>query len=62
MGASTTEYFNKWEATRMLRDGLEETLNDLFDHKLNEADKELLMKMNLILIRQCLEDFGASAN
>lgn len=52
------EYFERWGATRVLRESLKDNMVALGDG-LSKQEQDALMRVNLIVIRQCLEDFGA---
>jgi hypothetical protein len=54
---TTEEFFESHTATRRLLDNLKAN-EDVFCYDMNEEDKKSLMRCNLIMIRQCLEDFG----
>lgn len=58
MSKSLEEFIDKYSAVKVLKKNLRANLDALTD--LSEEDKEMLMRMNLIMIRQCLQDFGAS--
>ena len=55
---SLDEFFESYGAAKVLRENLEMNL-DTLGYRLTKQDKEMLMRINLIAIRQCLEDFGA---
>jgi hypothetical protein len=57
MGKSLNEFIEKYSSVQLLEKNLRANL-DMLTH-LPEDDKDALMRMNLIMIRQCLEDFGA---
>jgi hypothetical protein len=54
------EWFENWPATRLLRENLEINLDTMAGKELNDEERETLMRMNLVVVRQCLEDFGVS--
>jgi hypothetical protein len=56
MSKSLEEFFEQHEATRFLVNNLEANLKALTD--LDDEEKAMLMRCNLIMIRQCLMDFG----
>lgn len=51
------EFFDSSEATRLLVKNLETNL-EVFGDTMDQECKEDLMRVNLIMIRQCLQDFG----
>lgn len=57
MSKTTDEFFESYEATRFLVQNLEANISALAN-ELDEDSKEMLMRTNLIMIRQCLQDFG----
>lgn len=59
MGGPKTldEFFEAHEITRRLRKSLCTNLEELAA-QLSEEEKDSLMRCNLIMIRQCLEEFG----
>lgn len=57
MSNTLDEFFEAYEATQILRDNLCANINALTD--LSEEQKRALLRCHLIMIRQCLEDFGA---
>jgi hypothetical protein len=54
---SLDEWFEKYEATRILRENLETNLKAIAG-QLTEKQREILMRVNLTVIRQCLQDCG----
>lgn len=58
MAKTLDEFFQSYGATKVLLKNLETNM-DVFGDRLSEDDKEGLMRTNLIMIRQCLQDFGA---
>lgn len=56
MGKSLSEFIESYSALEVLERNLEANLDALTD--LSDKEKEMLMRCNLIMIRQCLEDFG----
>lgn len=57
MTKTLDEFFQSYGATKFLVENLECNLDVLGD-QLSDDDKESLMRVNLIMIRQCLNDFG----
>jgi hypothetical protein len=57
MGKSLEEFFETNEATRLLVENLESNMKALGDELSPEA-RDMLMRTNLIMIRQCLMDCG----
>lgn len=57
MGDSLDEFIEKYSAVKHLVKNLKANLDALTD--LLPHEKEALMRMNMIMIRQCLQDFGA---
>lgn len=57
MAKTLDEFFESHEATKLLVQNLEANMSQFFE--LSKEDKKTLMRLNLIMIRQCLEDFGA---
>lgn len=57
MSNTVDEFFEKYEATKFLRENLEANMEALGD-EMSEESREMLMRTNLIMIRQCLKDFG----
>ncbi len=57
MSQTLEEFLNKYPATKLLVENLEANL-DVFGERLSRRDKDALMRTNLIMIRQCLQDFG----
>lgn len=58
MTKTLNEFFQSYESTRLLLSNLETNMLVYCDDMPKE-DWESLMRTNLIMIRQCLEDFGA---
>jgi len=58
MTPTLDEFFQKYEATRTLLENLEANM-DVYGEELDTKTKEGFMRVNLIMIRQCLQDFGA---
>lgn len=56
MSKSLQEFFDSYEATQFLVKNLQANMDNLTD--LDDEHKAMLMRCNLIMIRQCLEDFG----
>ncbi len=54
---TTNEFFESSEATKLLKENLENNI-EVFCEKMSENSKSTLMRLNLIVIRQCLEDCG----
>jgi hypothetical protein len=52
------EFFESYGATKKLMENLTYNMENYCD-KMNEDDRQDLMRMNLIMIRQCLQNFGA---
>ena len=50
------EFVEKYSAVKFLKQNLQANLDALT--KLKPDEKEALMRVNLIMIRQCLQDFG----
>lgn len=57
MRNSLIDYMSKHEATRILVKNLQINMEVLAE-KLTEQEQEALLRVNLIVIRQCLQDFG----
>jgi len=57
MTKTLDEFFDSYGATIRLKENLEINL-DVFGDSLDAESKEGLMRINLIMIRQCLQDFG----
>lgn len=57
MSETLESYFEKSEARKLLVKNLAANLNVLAD-SVSKEDKETLMRLNLIMIRQCLQDHG----
>lgn len=53
---TTDEFFDKYEATRLLVENLKTNLDAVTN--LSKEQKEILMRVNLIMIKQCLRDCG----
>jgi hypothetical protein len=53
---TTDQYFEQTEVLRLLVENLQANLDNMTD--LSKEDKEGLMRVNLIMIRQALEDYG----
>ncbi len=51
------DWFQKYGATRELVKNLEANIEGVAD-ELDQETKDILMRVNLIMIRQCLLDFG----
>lgn len=51
------EWFEKYEATRLLKENLEANMHVLC-HKLTEEQKKVLLKMNMTVIRQAMQECG----
>ncbi len=56
MGLSLDEFIEKYSAVRVLAENLKTNLDALTD--LSKDDKDRLMRVNMIMVRQCLQDFG----
>lgn len=56
MSETLEQYFEKHSALSVLVKNLKINLDNLTD--LSESEKKVLMRMNLIMIRQCLKDCG----
>jgi hypothetical protein len=54
---SLNDWFEKYEATKLLKENLETNL-EILGSKLSKEEKESIMRMNMIMIRQCLQDCG----
>jgi hypothetical protein len=50
------EYFETHEALKLLKENLETNLEVMT--KLKKEERESLMRLNLVVIRQCLQDCG----
>lgn len=57
MGKSLDEYMDQYEATRLLVRNLEANMREM-GGQLSADDQKALLRVNLIMIRQCLQDFG----
>lgn len=51
------EFIEKYSSVKHLKENLEANLDAMTD--LSKEEKEGLMRVNMIMIRQCLQDFGA---
>lgn len=57
-GAKTLdEFVDSYTAVKKLKENLQANLDAITE--LDDETKETLMRCNLIMVRQCLEDFGA---
>ena len=57
MDISTDEFFASYPATKKLVKDLE-TIMSVFSDRLSKDERRGLMGTNLIMIRNCLQDFG----
>jgi len=57
MNKTTEEFFNSHEATRNLVENLNANI-EVFLPEFSDDERKALMRMNLIMIRNCLNDFG----
>lgn len=57
MSESLDEFFEKYEAAKRLKENLKTNIDALTD--LKKREKEALLRCHLIMICQCLQDFGA---
>jgi len=57
MGLSTDEFFASYPATKKLVKDLETNMS-VFCDRLSKDERRGLMRTNLIMIRNCLQDFG----
>lgn len=55
---TTEEFFDRWFITRLLKQNLQANMDAIVGDKLSQELKDLLMRTNLLVIRQCLQDFG----
>lgn len=51
------EFVEYYTSVKFLKSNLRANLDAMTD--LPEADKDDLMRVNMIMVRQCLQDFGA---
>ncbi len=58
---TTEEYFDKWPATKRLKEGLKTNI-DAVCGDMDQETKEVLLRVNLIICKQCLEDCGMSSH
>lgn len=58
MGKSLDDFINTYESTRFLKQNLEVNM-DTYCEDMPREERDQFMRMNLIMIRQCLMDFGA---
>lgn len=56
---TTEEFFESCEATRFLITNLKTNLK-VMGHRMTEKEQVAFMRMNLIMIKQCLQDCGYS--
>ena len=52
------EFFDSYGATKFLRENLQANMEAMGD-SMTKEEQDGLMRVNLIMIRQCLQDFGA---
>jgi len=57
MTKTLDEFFESYEATRFLIENLKANAQ-VYCASMNAEDQEALMRVNLIMIRQCLQSFG----
>lgn len=57
MGETLEQFFDGYASTRKLKEDLEINM-ETFGDTLSAEDRENLMRTNMIMIRQCLMDFG----
>lgn len=57
MAKSLREFIEKYSAVQELEVNLKANLDAMTD--LDEKEKETLLRLNMIMVRQCLQDFGA---
>jgi hypothetical protein len=58
MGQSLDEFIAKYGAVQVLKKNLKANI-DVYCDGWTEEQKEQLLRMNMIMVRQCLNDFGA---
>lgn len=56
MSKSLEEFIEKYSAVQALEKNLEANLDVMTN--LSDKEKQALMRVNMIMVRQCLEDFG----
>jgi hypothetical protein len=58
MGKSLDEFVEKYSAVKFLKNNLKSNI-DVYCSGWDEEEKEQFLRMQMIMVRQCLQDFGA---